>query len=261
MSLPLIVFECLGAALAAMVALWLVSVWLRDASIIDIFWGPTALLIACVAWGLMDERTLRAGLVVGLTALWGGRLGLYLLWRNAGREEDFRYQAMRRKRGRRFVWQSLFTVYLVQAVLMWVVSLPVQAAIAAPGPAELGWLDALGVLVFAAGFAFESLGDWQLARFRADPRNGGRVMNRGLWAWTRHPNYFGDFLVWWGLFLFAAAVGAWWSAVGPALMSILLIRVSGVALLERHLSHSKAGWDDYVARTPGFFPRPPRTGS
>jgi steroid 5-alpha reductase family enzyme len=154
--------------------------------------------------------------------------------------------------------KSLATVFGLQAVLMWVVSWPVQAAIHAPAPAALGPLDLLGGAVFAAGLLFESVGDWQLARFKADPANRGKVMDRGLWSWTRHPNYFGDFTVWWGLFLFAASVGAWWTALGPALMSFLLMRVSGKAMLERHMKRSKPGWDEYVRRTSGFFPRPPR---
>jgi len=142
---------------------------------------------------------------------------------------------------------------------MWIVSLPVQAAASSRG--DLGALDALGVLLFGAGFLFESVGDWQLARFKADPANRGRVMDRGLWAWTRHPNYFGDFLLWWGLFALAASAGRWWTAVGPAVMSVLLMRVSGVTLLERGLARSKEGWSDYAARVPAFFPRPPGAGA
>ncbi|MGH0037235.1 MAG: DUF1295 domain-containing protein [Myxococcota bacterium] len=258
MPLPSLLLETLGASLAGMFALWLVSLWLRDASIVDIFWGPLAGLIAAVAWGLGDAHTPRSHLVVVLTLLWGLRLGLYLLWRNAGQGEDFRYRAMRERQGPTFALKSLVSVFGLQAVLMWLVSWPAQAAIHAPAPASLGALDLLGGVVFSFGLLFESVGDWQLARFKADPANRGRVMDRGLWSWTRHPNYFGDFTVWWGLFCFAAATGAWWSAVGPALMSFLLIRVSGKAMLERHLRGSKPGWKEYAERTSGFFPRPPR---
>lgn len=241
--------------LVAFALLWALSVALRDASIVDVFWGPGFALVAWTAFLQGDGAGPRPWLAAGLTTLWGLRLGGYLLWRNAGHGEDRRYRAMRRHHGARFVWVSAVTVFGLQGVLMWIVSLPVQAAATSRG--GLGVLDALGVLLFGAGLLFESVGDWQLARFKADPANRGRVLDRGLWAWTRHPNYFGDFLLWWGLFALAAAAGSWWTAVGPVAMSVLLMRVSGVTLLERGLARSKEGWSDYAARVPAFFPRPP----
>ncbi len=250
--------ENLSMLLGAMGALWLISLWLRDASIVDLFWGPSALLVACVTWGLSEAPTARSHWALALTALWGLRLGLYLLWRNAGHDEDFRYQAMRGHHGRHFWWRSLLTVFWLQACVMWLVSWPVQAAIHASEPTALGALDIVGIALVLTGVAFESIADWQLARFKSDPANRGRLMDRGLWAWTRHPNYFGDFTVWWGLFALAAATGAWLTAIGPAVMGFLLIRVSGKAMLERHMTH-KPGWDEYVERTSGFFPRPPRS--
>ena len=152
---------------------------------------------------------------------------------------------------------SLFVVFWLQGLIMWVVALPIQ--VAHFGATALGWLDAIGVGVWMAGWLFESVGDWQLARFKANAENHGKVMDRGLWRYTRHPNYFGDFLVWWGLYLVAAATGAWWTVISPLLMSILLIRVSGVALLERSLKEKRPDYKDYAARTSSFFPWPPKT--
>ncbi len=245
------------AVLAGMAGLWLVSLRTRDVSIVDIFWGLGFVAIAWLSFGQAAGESTRATLVVGLTTLWGVRLAAYLGWRNWGQGEDCRYQAMRRHHGERFAIVSLGTVFGLQAVLMWIVSLPVQAVTVAP-PAPFGVWDLLGLGLWVVGMFFESVGDLQLARFKADPANRGQVMDRGLWAWTRHPNYFGDFCVWWGLGSFAVAVGAWWSLLGPVVMSVLLMRVSGAALLERGLKKSKPGYAEYIARTPAFFPRPPR---
>jgi steroid 5-alpha reductase family enzyme len=179
--------------------------------------------------------------------------------RNLGKGEDFRYQAMRRKHGDRFFVVSLGTVFGLQALLMWVISLPLQIGIAASDPGVgVSPLDVVGTVLWAVGLFFEAVGDWQLARFKADPSNQGKVMDRGLWRYTRHPNYFGDFCVWWGLYLIAAAGGAGWTVVGPILMSALLIRYSGAGLLEKTIGTRRPGYDDYARRTNGFFPGPPR---
>jgi steroid 5-alpha reductase family enzyme len=238
----------------AMFVMWLVSLAVKDSSIVDIFWGPGFVI---VAWaGVMQVGwSPRGTLAVGLVTLWGLRLAAYLAWRNLGKGEDPRYQAMRRARGPSWWWKSLFIVFVLQGVLMWVVSLPLQEAIARGG--ALGWLDALATFVVAAGVLFESVGDWQLARFKARPESRGRVMDRGLWRYTRHPNYFGDFLVWWGLFGLALAAGAWWTVVGPLVMSFLLLRVSGVTLLENAM-RARPGYEEYVRRTSAFFPRAPK---
>lgn len=248
----------LAATLAAFVVLWIASLVLRDASIVDIFWGPGFALIALVAAWVADGSLARRLLLLAMVTAWGLRLGLHLYRRNWGHGEDFRYQRMRAHHGPRFPIVSLATVFGLQAGLQWIVSLPVQIAMLAPEPG-LGALDLLGVVVFAVGLAFETIGDRQLTRFRADPANRGRVLDTGLWAWTRHPNYFGDAVVWWGLFTVALATPyGWLGVVGPALMTFLLRRVSGVALLERSLVKTKPGYREYVERTPAFFPWPPR---
>ena len=187
------------------------------------------------------------------------RLGAYLAWRNLGKGEDYRYRAMRERIGPKFWWVSLVSVFGLQAALMFVISTPIQAALAASAPAKLGVLGYLALACWAVGLAFESVGDLQLARFKADPQNAGKVMDRGLWRYTRHPNYFGDFLVWWGLYGVAVAIGApWWTIFSPAIMTVLLTRVSGVPLLEASLTRKRAGYADYVRRTSSFFPRPPK---
>ncbi len=250
-----------GLVLALLTILWAVSLVLRDASIVDVFWGTGFVFVAWTAYALADGSQDRALLLALLVTAWGLRLTAHLAHRNLGKGEDYRYAEMRRRHGDGWPLRSLFVVFWLQGALIWVVSLPVQAAMADPTPAGLGLLDWVGTAVWAVGLAFEAVGDWQLSRFKADPANRGKVMDRGLWRYTRHPNYFGDFCVWWGIWLVALAAGStWWTVVGPAVMSVLLIRVSGIALLERSLSRRRKGYADYVARTSAFFPRPPRRG-
>ena len=250
----------LGAVVLFMTAVWLVSVVRRDASIVDIAWGP-GFLVAAWAYRLAagDEATPRQLVVLGLLHVWGLRLALHLLRRNWGHPEDRRYRRMRERSGGSFWWASLFKVFWLQAVVAWIVSAPVGVVLLSGAPAALGGLDGLAIAMVVVGLVFEAGGDWQLGRFRRDPANRGRVCDVGLWRYTRHPNYFGDALAWWGLYAFAAATpGGWWSAVGPLLMTVLLVRVSGVAMLEPDLRRSKPGYAAYVARTSSFFPWPPR---
>jgi steroid 5-alpha reductase family enzyme len=249
----------LAVTAALFFAVWLLSLVRRDASIVDVFWGVGFVAVALSTWTFERGYEPRATLVLGLVALWGLRLAGHLLLRNRGQPEDPRYQAMRRAHGARFAWVSLYTVFGLQAALLWIVSLPAQVAITAAVPAWLGPLDAIGSALFAIGFLFEAVGDLQLARFRADPANRGRVLQRGLWAWTRHPNYFGDALVWWGIFAIALGVPWGWATLpAPALMTLLLLRVSGVALLERSIAKRRPEYEQYRERTSAFLPWPPR---
>ena len=248
----------LSLVLALMVLLWVVSVLRRDASIVDSFWGAGFVLIAGVGLLWSWPSSSRVLILTVLTSIWGLRLSLFLVRRNWGHAEDHRYAAMRAHHGSRFWWMSLFTVFLLQGVILWLVSLPIQVAAVNNLPSALGWLDALGILVWMVGLFFEAVGDAQLARFKADPDHAGRVMDRGLWRYTRHPNYFGDFCVWWGLYLIAAAGGATWTAASPLLMSFLLLKVSGVSLLERTITGRRPEYAAYRARTNAFFPGPRR---
>lgn len=165
---------------------------------------------------------------------------------------------MRARHGARFPIVSLGTVFLLQGALMWIVSLPLQAAHASGAVAPLGWMDAVGVAFWTGGLVFETVADAQLTRFKQSPATTGLVMDRGLWRYSRHPNYFGDFLVWWGFGLIAVSTGAWWAIVGPLVMSVLLVKVSGVALLESTIVERRPGYREYVARTSAFLPWPPR---
>ena len=240
-----------------MFLLWLYSVAKKDASIVDIFWGLGFVLVAWNSFGLASDSTgWRTWIIAGMATLWGLRLGGYLWWRNHGKPEDYRYVAMREKHGDRFWIRSLWTVFGLQGAIMWIVSLPIQAGTQSTNP--INALDAVGVCVWSIGLLFEAVGDWQLSRFKADERNRGRVMDRGLWRYTRHPNYFGDFLVWWGMYLVAASGGMWWTVISPLMMSFFLMKVSGVTLLEKSLRSSKEGYEDYVQRTNAFFPWWPR---
>jgi steroid 5-alpha reductase family enzyme len=247
---------------ALMLSTWVLSIVLRDVSIVDIAWGLGFVLIAWVAFALADGTPARKALVVALTTVWGLRLAAHLAWRKRGEKEDFRYEDMRRRYGKRFPLVSLFLVFGFQGLGMWTVSLPVQAAQVPDSPTGLTVVDLMGAGLWTLGMFFETVGDLQLARFRANPENAGTVMNRGLWRYTRHPNYFGDFCVWWGLYAIALATGeAWWSIFGPLTMSLILLRLFGVRAIEPHLRQHRKGYEDYRRRTSAFFPRPPRSSA
>ena len=240
-------------------AIWVGSVTKRDASIIDLFWS-LLFVAAGATYALMTDDTngTRTLLMLVLVTVWGLRLAGYLTWRNWGEDEDYRYRAMRRKQGSRFPITSLYRVFWLQALLAWAVSAPLLGA--ADSTNDIGLFDILGLAVWLVGFAFESYGDFQLAQFKANPENEGKVLTTGLWGLTRHPNYFGDFLVWWGFYLIAVAGGGWWSFLGPAVMSVLLLRVSGVTLLERSMKRKHPDYTEYVESVNAFFPGPKRSG-
>ena len=247
-----------GVLLGAAFLLWLASLPLRDASIVDRFWGTYFVLVAASTL-LYSDRNTYTLILFALATIWGLRLSLYLTWRNWGGGEDFRYQKMRRYWGARFPIVSLFSVFLLQAGLAWIVSLSLQAGISRADDVVFSSLVYAGFLVWLTGLVFECVGDWQLARFKADPANSDQVMDQGLWRYTRHPNYFGDAVVWWGRVLVGVGIAeAWWTSAGPLAMTYLLMRVSGVPMLERNLKKSRPGYEAYVARTSAFVPRPPK---
>ena len=247
-----------GLAVALVLALigWLLSLPLKNASIADSLW-PLFFVLLGLTYALGNpEPAGRAWLVTLLLVLWGARLGAYITRRNWGEPEDRRYRAMRANHDPGFWWKSLYLVFGLQGALAWVISLPLLGAVL--GKAPLGWLDYTAVLLWLVGVTFEAVGDQQLARFKAQPQNRGRVMDRGLWRYTRHPNYFGEACVWWAFFLFALAAGAWWAMVSPILMTWLLLRVSGVSLLELDIVERRPGYREYIERTNTFIPGPPR---
>lgn len=248
-----------GAAVVAtlMAVTWAASYLRVDASLVDRVWGLGFVVAAWVYAVAAPSTSVRAIVVVSLVTIWGLRLSAFITWRNWGHGEDKRYRAMRDKRPDSFALRSLVTVFLLQAVLAAVISVPLLAAIAEPSPPEFGWLDVAAVALWLIGFVFEAFGDAQLARFRADEQNRDKVMDRGLWRYTRHPNYFGDTVVWWSYGLFAVAVGAWWALAGALLMTVLIVKVSGVALTDATMKRSnRPGYDAYVRRTNAFVPGP-----
>jgi steroid 5-alpha reductase family enzyme len=247
----------LAVVFVAATGLWLLSVRLSNVSIADIGWGIGILLCAIVYFVLGDGWLPRRVLVLGLCAVWALRLSLHIGVRNHGKPEDSRYQAFREQFGReRYWWYSYFQTFLLQGALLWVCSLPLFAAMQHTTPA-IGLLEWGGVALWAVGFYFETAGDAQLLAFKRDLANKGKLMTTGVWAWTRHPNYFGECVLWWGFGAFALAAGAWWALLGPLQMTYLLTRVSGVAMTEKFMSE-RPGYAEYVRRTPAFFPRPPR---
>lgn len=250
-----------GWVFALMSALWLVSVPLKDVSIVDPWWSMAFLLVTA-------HTALRSGLTVpkvvllAEVCLWALRLWLHLLLRARGKPEDPRYAAFRQRFGpERYWWVSYFQVFLLQGGLVLLVSAPLQLA-ASAGPEDAWRLnDLAGLVVFWVGLGVESAADWQLRVFRAAPGNRGRILDTGLWRYSRHPNYFGEALVWWGFGLSALDRPWGWAALaGPALMTFLLVRVSGVSLLDQHLLRTRPGYADYVRRTSAFVPMPRRNG-
>jgi steroid 5-alpha reductase family enzyme len=237
-------------------ATWLASLVKRDASIIDSVW-PLFFLAATLVYGTIEmPNGPRWVPTLALIGTWAARLCLYLTWRNWGQPEDRRYRAIRERNQPHYALKSLVIVFTLQAVLAWVITWPVLPTVKAISP--WSWLDTLGVGVFLVGLMVETAADIQMARFKADPAQHGRVMDQGLWRYSRHPNYFGEFVVWWGFYLLALGAGTpLWTVVSPLLITLLLLKVSGVPLLEQDIAERRPAYGDYIARTSAFFPWPP----
>jgi steroid 5-alpha reductase family enzyme len=251
---------CLGSLLGLMTLVWVLSVPLHDVSIVDVVWSLNFVVVAVLAWVFGGGDPDRRLLALLLVTPWALRLSLHILRRNRGKGEDPRYRAFRLRYGaQRYWWVSLFQVFLLQGLLAFVVSMPLQSVGVSIMPRGLTWVDALAVVVWGAGFAFEAIGDAQLTAFKKDPENRGRVMDRGLWRYTRHPNYFGDATLWWGIGILALQTSWWWAGLlGPAVMTFMLVRVSGVAMLEKTIGERRPGYEEYVRRTSAFIPARPR---
>lgn len=250
----------LAFSAALMASVWVVSLRIRDVSIVDIVWGAAGAMLAVTTYSMTDGDPARKLLVVAMTVLWGGRLAFHIGLRSRGRGEDFRYAAMRARAPSAFPRRSLVTVFLLQALLIWAISLPAQFAQFSPVPRGLTLLDFLGLGLWSVGWLVEAVADSQLRAFLSDGANKGKVMNRGLWRYSRHPNYFGDSLIWWGIFLVAAATPrGWMTLFSPLLMTYFLMRVSGVPMLEEALAERREGYRKYMEETSSFFPWPPKT--
>jgi steroid 5-alpha reductase family enzyme len=257
MTTPVLLWlGALPALLVLGVIAWGIATARANAGLVDIFWS-LFILLAAVICTLATTPATRGWLVLALATLWSLRLAVYLAARNWNAPEDRRYRAIRARNEPGFAWKSLYLVFGLQAVLAWLVAAPLAAAIA--GTAPIGFLDFAGAAIVVFGIAWEAIADAQLASFRAGRGGTGGVMDRGLWRYSRHPNYFGEFCVWWGFYLIAASAGGWWTVFSPLLMSVLLLKVSGVGLLERDIADRRPAYRDYVRRTNAFFPSPPRS--
>ena len=238
-----------------MTSLWVVSIFLKNASIVDPFWGFGFVLVCFFYFVNTGESEIRKIILMTLVAIWGLRLSIYLAWRNIGKGEDFRYRQFRIKYGEnRYWWVSFFQTFLLQGVLMWLISAPLLGAQLYGTNNTVNILDALGIIFWIIGFAFEAGGDFQLAKFRTDPINKGKLLTKGFWRYTRHPNYFGDSAVWWGYGLLCLGAGGYIQVMGSLLMTALIINVSGVALLEKSLKDTKPEYKDYMHKTNTFIP-------
>ncbi|MFN4296615.1 MAG: DUF1295 domain-containing protein [Brevundimonas sp.] len=251
----------LALIVVVMLALWALSLRLKDVSFIDAVWGLGMVLLAGATFLQTDGDPLRKGLLTGLCAVWGIRLGVHLLKRWRAHGPDRRYQALlkhRANKGQGFAPASLMFVFLPQAVLLWLTCLPVQLGQVSAAPA-VGWIGWTGAALAVFGIVFETVGDAQLAAFKRDPDSKGKVLDTGLWRYTRHPNYFGDACVWWGLWLVAAeTIPGLFAILGPIFLTFTLTKWSGAPTTEGGMHKSRPGYADYVARTSGFFPLPPK---
>jgi steroid 5-alpha reductase family enzyme len=241
--------------LALITLLWIWSVFIKNVSIVDIFWGFGFVVVNVIYAYMTGELNARKILILTLVSIWGIRLVIYLAIRNIGKGEDFRYQEFRRNYGpKRYWWFSFFQTFLLQGVLIMIISLPLLGIHSSATSGDLNVLDYLGILVWIIGFTFETVGDFQLACFKKNVKNKGKVLNKGFWKYTRHPNYFGDSAVWWAYGIFSIAAGSYWQIIGSIIMTLLIIKISGVSLLEKTLKDTKPQYRDYIQKTNSFFP-------
>ena len=262
LSVPQVALAGLALIAVLVFLTWLASLRQHDVSLVDRAWPVLIAGAGLVYFALLPAPGWRAACMAALAAAWGARLCLYITLRNWGHGEDRRYQEIRARNQPNFSVKSLYLVFGLQALLAWTVSAPLFAGMAAGTP--LNWFDAVGAAITVFGIGFEAIGDAQMSRFKSDPAHTGLVMDRGLWRYSRHPNYFGEACVWWGLWLVAVAGAggsAAWSVVSPVLMTVLLLKVSGVRLLEKDLAERRPAYRDYIARTNAFVPGPPRGNS
>jgi steroid 5-alpha reductase family enzyme len=247
--------QALLVIMTIMTALWIISVIIKNVSIVDLFWGFGFVISAIFYFLRTDGFVQRKAIILALAAIWGLRLTIYLVWRNSGKGEDFRYREFRRKYGEsRYWWISYFQTFLLQGILMWLISAPLLGAQYYGQNDSLNLFDFAGIVFWLIGFSFEAGGDYQLAAFKADPANKGKVLDKGFWRYTRHPNYFGDSSVWWGYGLICLATGSYLPILGSVLMTAMIIKVSGVALLEKSLKEQKPEYREYIEKTSSFLP-------
>lgn len=236
---------------------WLVSLARQNVTHVDSMWSLFFSLSAAVYALFTEYHSARSMIILILVSIWSIRLCVFLTWRNWGPHEDSRYSVIRNNNQPHFWLKSLYIVFGLQAILAWIISISLLGGINSDAPINL--LDYAGIALFAIGFIWEMMADWQLSRFKANPNNKQKVLNTGLWRYSRHPNYFGECCVWWGLYLIALAAGAWWAIISPLLMTLLLLKVSGVSLLESTITNRRPDYADYIRKTNAFLPGKPKT--
>ena len=235
--------------------LWIWSVFIKNVSIVDIFWGLGFVVVNTFYVFMSGELNARKIVILTLVCIWGFRLAIYLAIRNIGKGEDFRYQEFRQNYGpKRYWWFSYFQTFLLQGILIMIISLPLLGINYNNSNGNLQILDYLGISIWIIGFTFETVGDFQLSNFKRDPKNKGKILHTGLWKYTRHPNYFGDSAVWWAYGIFSIAAGSYWQAIGAVIMTLLILKISGVSLLEKTLKETKPLYKEYIQKTSSFFP-------
>lgn len=252
-----IYFQGLAIICFLMTLLWLLSIYLKNVSIVDAFWGLGFVVLASYYFFAtsIEEMHPRKLVVLLLVLIWGVRLSLHLLIRNWGKPEDFRYQKFRKDFGaHRYWWFSFFQVFLLQGILLWLISAPLLSIPYFSSENDFWMIDYIALIIWIIGFVFEAVGDYQLKLFKANPLNKGKVLNTGLWKYTRHPNYFGDATIWWAFGLFSVATGSYLPLLSSLVMNILLLNISGVSLLEKTLKSSKPAYKTYIQNTSAFFP-------
>lgn len=236
---------------------WGISLIRNNVTHVDSMWSLFFVIAALTSYLLIDVVSLRAQIILILLSVWALRLFFYLTWRNWGSHEDHRYVQIRHNNQPHFWLKSIYIIFGLQAVLAWIISISLFGGISNEAP--ISTLDYLGFLFVAVGFLWEMFGDWQLSSFKANPSNKGQVLTTGLWRYSRHPNYFGEFCVWWGFYLTAMAAGAWWAVISPILMTLLLLKVSGVSLLESTIVERRPAYAEYIKNTNAFIPWFPKS--
>lgn len=245
----------LAALLLFAIGGWFLSLILKKVSHVDSMWSLFFLLVALVSSYQIDSLSQRGWLVFFFVICWALRLCIYLTWRNWG-HEDSRYETIRNNNQPHFWFKSIYIVFGLQAVLAWIISISIVAAMSMNG--DLNLLDFIASALFLFGLSWQVVADWQLTKFKANPSNKGKVLDSGLWRYSRHPNYFGECCIWWAFYMMALAVGAWWAIVSPILMTLLLLKVSGVSLLEETIAERRPAYLDYIKRTNAFIPGVPK---
>ena len=248
-------FQASSIILILVTLLWIWSVFIKNVSIVDIFWGVGFVVVNTFYVFMSGELNARKIVILTLVCIWGFRLAIYLAIRNIGKGEDFRYQEFRQNYGpKRYWWFSYFQTFLLQGILIMIISLPLLGINYNNSNGNLQILDYLGIIIWLIGFTFETVGDFQLSNFKRDSKNKGKILHTGLWKYTRHPNYFGDSAVWWAYGIFSIAAGSYWQAIGAVIMTLIILKISGVSLLEKTLKETKPQYKEYIQKTSSFIP-------